>query len=592
MQKTCELCGKQFEARSSRQYKCKNDHYLKCPSCGVDVLWNNRLRLFKGCKACNYKRAIELRKATMLKRYGGETTLQSKQLTDKLKATCVERYGAASPMKSDIVQKRYKATCIKKYGVANPMSNPEIAKKSGQTRKQNMDEIVNNIRKSFQEKYGYDSCFQSPEIIKKIDDTFIRKYGVRRAIQVPEFRQKMQNTMNDRYGVPYYVLTDEYRQGTSSHNSQANVQFQEFLESNNISVIPEFRIDMKCYNFRVVDHNILIELNPTYTHNIIGNHWNKCGVDVNYHNDKSILAETNGYRCIHVWDWDDWNKILPLLQLHNKKIYARNCQVYKLNKNVGDEFLAAYHLQGTCKGQLLYLGLVNDGELVQVMTFGKPRFNHNYDIELLRLCTKPDITVIGGASKLFNFAVTQYELDNIISYCDRSKFNGDVYTKMGMVLHHITEPQEIWSKSQERITANLLRQRGYDQLFNTDYGKGTSNEQLMLDHGWLPIYDCGQNVYEYKKQDSYAYTTDKNNYNATKIQRMTEPREKLCAFCNEPFIPNSNNQKYCKRPHYRMCPVCHNQYLEDNVENLKRPPIACSNRCRIQKIQLAKQRQN
>ena len=58
-------------------------------------------------------------------------------------------------------------------------------------------------------------------------------------------------------------------------------------------------------------------------------------------------------------------------------------------------------------------------------------------------------------------------------------------------------PQEIWSRDTDKVTANLLRQRGYDQLFNANYGKNTSNEQLMLEHGWLPVYDCGQCVYEY-----------------------------------------------------------------------------------------------
>lgn len=49
------------------------------------------------------------------------------------------------------------------------------------------------------------------------------------------------------------------------------------------------------------------------------------------------------------------------------------------------------------------------------------------------------------------------------------------------------------------ITNNLLLQRGYDQLFGTDFGKGTSNEQLMIENGWLPVYDCGQVVYQYIK---------------------------------------------------------------------------------------------
>ena len=45
------------------------------------------------------------------------------------------------------------------------------------------------------------------------------------------------------------------------------------------------------------------------------------------------------------------------------------------------------------------------------------------------------------------------------------------------------------------ITDGLLRQRGFDQLFGTHYGKGTSNEQLMLDNGFVEIYDCGQQAY-------------------------------------------------------------------------------------------------
>ena len=61
-----------------------------------------------------------------------------------------------------------------------------------------------------------------------------------------------------------------------------------------------------------------------------------------------------------------------------------------------------------------------------------------------------------------------------------------------------TPPQEVWSKGKEYITANLLRARGYDQLFGTQYGKGSSNEELMLKSGWLPVYDCGQYVYVFE----------------------------------------------------------------------------------------------
>ena len=96
---------------------------------------------------------------------------------------------------------------------------------------------------------------------------------------------------------------------------------------------------------------------------------------------------------------------------------------------------------------------------------------------------------------MFSRFIKEYNPTSIISYCDRSKFTGTVYTKLGMKLDHSTNPARIWSLGDMKITDNLLRQRGYDQLFNTNFGKGASNEELMLENGWLPVYDCGQDVY-------------------------------------------------------------------------------------------------
>ena len=80
------------------------------------------------------------------------------------------------------------------------------------------------------------------------------------------------------------------------------------------------------------------------------------------------------------------------------------------------------------------LGLYYDDKLVQVMTFGKPRYNRRYDYELLRLCTRAGYSVTGGAERLFNYFVKYYAPKSVISYCDNSKFNGDVYHKLGFKL--------------------------------------------------------------------------------------------------------------------------------------------------------------
>lgn len=143
------------------------------------------------------------------------------------------------------------------------------------------------------------------------------------------------------------------------------------------------------------------------------------------------------------------------------------------------------------------------------MTFGKPRYNKNYEWELLRLCTKSEYRIVGGAEKLFKHFVIKYKPESILSYCDNSKFNGNVYERLGMEKYEDTSPNKHWYNIKEKIhiTDNLLRQRGFDQLLGKQYGifgKGTSNEELMLQHGFVEVYDCGQDRFIWKSTNKEA----------------------------------------------------------------------------------------
>lgn len=120
---------------------------------------------------------------------------------------------------------------------------------------------------------------------------------------------------------------------------------------------------------------------------------------------------------------------------------------------------------------------------------------------LLRLSSRQQSLVVGVAEKLFKYFKQTYSPKSVISYCEASKFTGMVYTRLGMTFVSHTEPAKVWSQGDNKITDNLLRQRGYDQLFNTSYGKGTSNEELMVENGWLPVYDCGQLLFAYTKKE-------------------------------------------------------------------------------------------
>lgn len=438
-------------------------------------------------------------KKTNLEKYGNESIFKTEYFKEKSKETCIEKYGVDHVSKSKEIQELARQGMINKYGVEHPSQLPEIADKIAKKRSENINVVIENARKTWIEKYGVDNPSKVPSVIDKITATFMRKYGVKRAANVPEFRQKMIDTIIERYDGPYSVMTQQYLENkTNKTISNINLNFQQRLADIGLKTTLEYRIGLKSYDIKIADDNTLIEIDPSYTHNYIGNHWNREGLSENYHLYKSQLAEENGYQCVHVFDWDDPEKIINMLR-PKKTIYARKCQIYKLNLDYTNEFLDNYHLQGKCKGQLVCLGLVCEGELYQVMTFGKPRYDKKFEVELLRLCTKPGYQVVGGASKLFKYFTEFYEVGSVISYCDISKFCGKVYEQIGMKLIRTTPPQEIWSRRTDKVTANLLRQRGYDQLFGTNYGKGTSNDELMLKNGWLPVYDCGQRVYAYYK---------------------------------------------------------------------------------------------
>ena len=448
----------------------------------------------------------EKRKKTNLKRYGVENCYQSEDIKRKIKEECLIKYGVEHHNQRDDVKKKidesniksqgtkrylqtksgkekYKNTCLEKYGVENTFQSVDKKEKIKQT----------NL-----ERYGYEVAIKNSIVREHTKQNNLEKYGVEYISQSQEIKDKIMQTNLDRYGVPWFCMTDTCKLAQGG-DSNVNNRFANLLDSLNINYIREFSIKNYTYDFLI--DNILLELNPTYTHNSTkGPYFNNHHVNAKdkfYHRDKSQIAESAGFRCIHIWDWDDINKVINLF-LPKITVYARNCEIKDVKKYEVNNFLNNYHLQDTCKGQKYCLGLYYKNQLIELMTFGKPRYNRNYEYELLRLCSHKDYIVVGGSERLFKHFLNIYNPKSIISYCDVSKFSGNVYDRLGMKLISTSGPACIWSKGKVKITDNLLRQQGFDRLFKTNYGKGTSNRELMISEGFLEVYDCGQKVFEYK----------------------------------------------------------------------------------------------
>lgn len=433
--------------------------------------------IVKGHKA-GYQKARQ----TLKERYGSETYNNR----DKYKETCRTVYGCDNPFQSEDIKIKSKQSCVKRYGVEYPMQNEEIQKIS--VSNHDYEKMMISYRKTMQDKYGVDYASQLKSSAQKARQTSEDRYGGI-GFSSPILNEKIKRTTEERYGVPYYCMTDECR-SASSNNSVPNNEFAELLKENDIEFEREFKLGSYSYDFRVGD--ILIEIDPTATHNSTWHPFKGKGIDRNYHKSKTEYAKENNFRCIHIFDWDDKKKIISILKMR-KKIYARDCKVKRVEKSERENFINKYHLQGYARDEFGY-GLYYGEELVSVMTFGKPRYNLNFDYELIRYCSS--YYVVGGAEKIFSHFLKDFPLKSVISYCDESKFSGDVYSKLGFRYDGKKISCHWYNmKTGKHILDSLLRQRGADQMIGTREGKGTDNSAIMESNGFVRVYDAGQSRY-------------------------------------------------------------------------------------------------
>jgi hypothetical protein len=210
---------------------------------------------------------------------------------------------------------------------------------------------------------------------------------------------------------------------------------------------------------------------------------------------------------IHIWE-DDWlyKKDIVKSILSNKlgftsnRIFARKCKIGIVSNESTRTFLETNHIQGFV-GSKVKLGLYYEGELVSIMTFGGLRKSLGYNNienswELLRFCNKINLTVIGGASKLFSHFLKEYSPKLVISFCDYSRSSGNLYEKLNFEFSHLSEPNYYY------IVDGLRKHRfNYrkDRLVRKGANSELSESKIMSELGYNKIYDCGMQKWIYKK---------------------------------------------------------------------------------------------
>lgn len=239
------------------------------------------------------------------------------------------------------------------------------------------------------------------------------------------------------------------------------------------------------------DLGVAFEFNGTYWHQ-------EDKVGKYYHQEKTQNTYNFGYQLIHIYDylWESKKDIVKsrirgILKLNNK-IYARNCIVKSIQ--FPKEFLNINHLQGSGSPSSFNYGLFFKEELVAVMTFSKPRFSTQCDYELIRYCSLLDINIIGGASKLLK-AFTREHPGSIISYSDKSWSIGDLYTKLGFMYSHTTQPNYRYFKRYESLTRYECQKHLLKVKFPTSYKDELTEKEIMALEGYYRVYDSGNDVW-------------------------------------------------------------------------------------------------
>lgn len=231
-----------------------------------------------------------------------------------------------------------------------------------------------------------------------------------------------------------------------------------------------------------------------------------------YHLEKTKECLDKGIELIHIWE-DDWDLKKDIVKsiIMNKlgktpnKIWARKCEIIELEDNkLVKEFLEKNHIQGFI-GSKIKLGLFFEGDLISLMTFGKIRRSlgnkrsKNDTYEMLRFCNKLNTNVVGGASRLFKYLNTNYNFDEVISYSDSSRSQGNLYKKIGFSLLSETVPNYYWVVDGVKKHRFNFRK---DKLIKEGANPNKTEVEIMLEREYYRIFDCGSRKWIFKNNSS------------------------------------------------------------------------------------------
>jgi hypothetical protein len=436
------------------------------------------------CDVCGKEVKVQYRRYNQSIKKGGYYTCSSACSKEKKENYFLEKYGEKTPFKSEVIKEKIKKTFQEKYG-------EEHFRKSDIWRSENVTKEVEKRKKT-------------------IFDIFLRENNVVVGQTESEFLVKC-----DIHGInpiTKKIFSNRKRIKTelcpickpinSNVSGKETLLFKLINELYCGKIVQNFKIERQEIDIYIPELNLGFEFNGLFWHSELYK-------PNDYHQNKTVLCEKNGIRLIHIYEDDFDNKLEIIKSLiknilgYSTKIPARKTEVRMLNTQEIKKFLEKNHLQGYTPSSI-NLGLYYESNLVSVMSFSKMRGifrnkkqDNNY--ELVRFCNILDTSVIGGASKMFNHFIRNYNPNSVMSYCDISWATGRVYENMGMKLIGITKPNYYYIINHNRESRIKYQKH---KLVKDGFDIKKTESQIMLERGYYRIYNSGNKKFIYTKNPS------------------------------------------------------------------------------------------
>ena len=397
--------------------------------------------------------------------------------------------------------KLYEDTCLSRYGTTNVSKNTDIKNKKAKTLYTN-----HGITYKEQLRKAIDDCIVHPtrRHINKITLDALND-----AKQLSKLNESMSLTeIGSILGCNKLLVSRRFKKYNIIPKIHNNItlphkQISEYLATLGIEHTLNDRTQIYPYELDIYipNNRVAIEFNGLFWHSFDHKETKK---EKHRHLDKYELCKAQGIQLIQIFEneWlDKQNIVKSIIEAKTTKpkniIAARKCKIKEIKFSDAKSFLNENHIQGSAISKI-DLGLFYGSEMVGIMTFSKPRFNTEFDYELVRFCNRLNTSVIGGASKLFKYFIKTYNPTSIISYADCRYSKGMLYDALKFEYDHTSQPNYYYYKGlnfYNRITCQ--KHRLNTLLDNFDSGK-TESENMFL-NGYRRIWDAGNLVYHWRK---------------------------------------------------------------------------------------------